>query len=260
MDECPQLWIAVRAARRAGEELQARFTSSRPSRAGGNSGREPPHERRAEEIVLAEIRQHFPDDNVISEPSRRSFATEPRWIVDPLDGIVNFGVRIPHYATSIAFEGGHRRDVSVVYHVPTDTVFTAIEDGGAYANGRPLSVSETDTLSAALVATGFDQATMDAQTTTEFQALVTKTCGVRRFGSAAAELAMVAAGQFDAFFERQLSVWDTAAGALLVEEAGGEVTRIEAMDGDNSEMILASNADIHRDVVALVTSGAVPTE
>jgi len=167
---------------------------------------------------------------------------------------------IPHYSVSIAFEGVSATDIGVVYHVPSETMFTAIEDGGAYANGHPISLSSATDLSNTLVVTGFDTASMQAPEYNKFLTLLEVTQGVRRFGSAAGELAMVAAGQFDAFFERKLSVWDTAAGVMLVEEAGGQVTRIKALDGNNSEMVLASNEAVHQKLVTLVSSGVDPAK
>ncbi|MFC7196434.1 inositol monophosphatase family protein [Halosimplex aquaticum] len=137
-------------------------------------------------------------------------------------------------------------------------MFTAVEGHGAYANGEPLSLSETSELSNALVVTGFDAASVHDRDFETFRSLVSMTQGVRRFGSAASELAMVAAGRFDAFFERMLSVWDTTAGALIVEEAGGEVTRVELFTDGNEEVILAPNAQIHRELVVLFSSGITP--
>jgi myo-inositol-1(or 4)-monophosphatase len=212
----------------------------------------------AEAAIVDRVLTEFPDHNIVSEESSPEFTTKPRWIVDPIDGTTNYLNGIPHYAVSIAYQGVRSPDVGIVYHVPTDTMFTAVEGEGAYANGHPLSLSETSSLSEALVVTGFDPATMQSQEFEQFRQLLSVTQGVRRFGSAASEVSMVAAGQFDAFFERMLSVWDTAAGVLLVEEAGGEVTRIKFIDGQNSEMVLASNRQLHQDLVTLVSSGTVP--
>lgn len=255
----PHLWTAVRAARRAGDTLASYTIEPDEFRHKADGDIVTEADRAAERAILEELRTQFPDHDVISEERSPEFTTKPRWIVDPLDGTTNFLNGVPHYSVSIAFEGVRAADVGIVYHVPTETMFTATEGEGAYVNGRPLSLSTTADLSDALIVTGFDPASMDAQDFGHFRSLLAETQGVRRFGSAAGELAMVAAGQFDAFFERMLSVWDTTAGVLIVDEAGGEVTRIEALDGDNSEMILASNPHLHRDLVALVSSGAVPS-
>lgn len=256
----PQLWAAVRAARRAGEELQSSSLPSDQFRYKNNGDIVTKTDERVEEVILEELLYQFPDHNVVSEESSPEFTTKPRWIIDPIDGTTNFLNGIPHYSVSIAFEGVSATDIGIVYHVPSETMFTAIEDGGAYANGHPISLSSATDLSNTLVVTGFDTASMQAPEYNKFLTLLEVTQGIRRFGSAAGELAMVAAGQFDAFFERKLSVWDTAAGVMLVEEAGGQVTRIKALDGNNSEMVLASNEAVHQKLVTLLSSGVDPTK
>ncbi|GAB3672928.1 inositol monophosphatase family protein [Halopiger thermotolerans] len=248
----PHLWAALLAARRGAEAL-ASWDEHHTDRA---AGQEPARtcDLATEKAILNELERHFPEHNVISEERYPGFATKPRWIVDPLDGRINYLNGIPHYSVSIAFEGTGAADVSVVYHIPSDKLFTAIEGQGAYLNGRPISVSDTATLSDALVVTGFDPTTIKEQSFDQFRSLLDRTQGVRRFGSAATELAMVATGQFDIFFERVLSVWDTAAGIQIIEEAGGEITRIEQLDGSNREMVLASNPQIHQEAVSLISS------
>lgn len=252
----PQLWTAVRAARRAGEALSAHSPTGAESHERTSETTE--SDLVAERAILDVIGETFPEHNTVSEESSPVYTAKPRWIIDPLDGTTNFVNGVPHYAVSIAFEGAGTEDVGVVYHVPTDTTFAAVEGRGAYADGRPLSLSETSDLSNALVVTGFDAASVHDRDFETFRTLVAMTQGVRRFGSAASELAMVAAGRFDAFFERMLSVWDTTAGALIVEEAGGEVTRVELFTDGNEEVILASNAQIHRELVVLFSSGSAP--
>ncbi|WP_135663774.1 inositol monophosphatase family protein [Halorhabdus rudnickae] len=258
MERYPQLWAALLAVRRGAEVLATHPPrTATPGPSGPTSTAE--YERPVGEAILTELDRHFPEQAVVSDELSPEFATKPRWVVDPLDGSVNYRNGVPHYSISIAFEGNQAKDVGVVYYGPTETVFTAVEGEGAFADGTPLSVSETRSVSEALVATGFDPMTMEAQDLTQFRAFIDRTQGVRRLGSAAAELSMVAAGYFDVFFERMLRVWDTAAGTLLVEEAGGEVTRIERLDGDNSEMVLASNPHIHRELVSLVSGGSAST-
>lgn len=252
MEQQPHLWAAVLAARRGAEALSTKPTNIVERCHTDSTAADPV--LIAEEAILTELQRHFPEHNVISEERSPEFATKPRWIVDPLDGTINYLNGVPHYSISIAFEGASTRDVSVVYHVSSETMFAAVEGEGSFANGERISVSETDCVEDALVVTGFDPTTMRAEDFERFRSFIERTQGVRRFGSAAAELAMVAAGQFDVFFERMLSVWDTAAGTHIVEEAGGEVTRIERLNGSNSEMVLASNEQIHRDLVALISS------
>ncbi|MDL0131897.1 inositol monophosphatase family protein [Halobacterium salinarum] len=252
----PKLWTGVRAARRAGDALRAYDDDSFAYKTNGDVVTDA--DRLAERTVLDELEREYADHNIVTEESSPNFTPKPRWIIDPIDGTTNFLNGVPHYAVSIAFQGTHAADVGVVYHVPTDTMYTAVEGEGAYADGEPMALSETESLSNALLVTGFDEATMQAQHFEQFRSLLSVAQGVRRLGSAASELAMVASGSADAFFERMLSVWDTAAGVLIVEEAGGEVTRIKMVDGENSEMVLASNGHLHRDLVTLVSTGTVP--
>lgn len=245
------LWIAVRAAHRAGEALSSYSPSAESHFALNDTTKS---DLVAERVILDEIKQKYPDHNIISEEKFPEFKEKPRWIIDPLDGTVNFLNRIPHYAISIAFEGIGSNNVGVVYHVPSNTTFAAIENRGAYANGADLTLSTTSELSNALLVTGFAPSIMRDEEFGEFQSLLNETQGIRRFGSAASELAMVSAGQFDAFFERMLSPWDTAAGSLIVEEAGGKVTRIEILDDSNNEIILASNESLHQELISLIAS------
>ncbi|WP_135365042.1 inositol monophosphatase family protein [Halosimplex halophilum] len=247
------LWTGVRAARLAGDLLSEEFFDRGNPSTVETDDRD--IDRWIEERVIAVINREFPDHNIVSEESNPEFAVQPRWIIDPLDGSINLRNGIPHFAISIAFQGAREPDVGIVYHVPSDTMYTAVEGEGAYANGRPLSTSDTADVSEAVVVTGFDPATMRASDFQQFQSLLAETGGVRRFGSAASELSMVAAGQFDAFFERMLSMWDTAAGTMIVEEAGGKVTRVDLVN-DNNEMILASNEELHRDLIVLISSKA----
>lgn len=247
------LWTGVRAARLAGDSLSEEFFH-RGNPATVEVGDED-IDRWIEKRIISVIGREFPDHNIVSEESRPEFAVQPRWIIDPLDGSINLRNGIPHFAISIAFQGIREPDVGIVYHVPSDTMYTAVEGEGAYANGQRLSPSETADVSDAVVVTGFDPATMRESDFQHFQSFLAETRGVRRFGSAASELSMVAAGQFDAFFERMLSMWDTAAGTMIVEEAGGKVTRVDLIN-DNNEMILASNEELHQDLIVLISSKA----
>jgi hypothetical protein len=145
----PQLWTAVRAARRAGEALSSYAPT--PDESGERPDATTESDRVAERAILSVIEEAFPEHNIVSEESSPVYTTKPRWIIDPLDGTANFVNGVPHYAVSIAFEGTGTADAGVVYHVPTDTVYTAVEGHGAFADGQPLSLSETAELSNALV-------------------------------------------------------------------------------------------------------------
>ena len=178
-----------------------------------------------------------------------------RWIVDPLDGTTNFLHGVPHFAISIALERDRQPHAGVVYNPATDELFWAEKGEGAYLNDRRLRVSNRRDLSECLFACGLPFAGRPgrARALEETDRVLEKTAGVRRFGAAALDLAYVAAGRFDAFWERGLNSWDVAAGAIIVREAGGLVSEIEG--GPKflaSGSILAANSEIHEQAKSLV--------
>jgi myo-inositol-1(or 4)-monophosphatase len=155
------------------------------------------------------------------------------WIIDPLDGTANFVHGLPHYSVSLALADGKEVLIGVVYNICTKDVFWAIKNGGAFRNGRKISVSNNETFGQSLFATGFPYYKFEEMEKyiQILESLMQKTHGLRRFGSAALDLAYVAAGMFDGFFEYNLNAWDMAAGVLLVTEAGGKVSDFSG--GDN---------------------------
>ncbi len=207
----------------------------------------------AEAIIRARIAEVFPGDAVLGEEDDGAVVgVAPEagrlWVVDPLDGTTNFAHGIPPYSVSIALYEAGAPTMGVVYDVAHDELFTAVAGGGCFVDGRPAGVSETKEMRQALIGTGFpyrDYRYMAGYMET-FEKVARAARGVRRHGSAAVDLAWVACGRFDAFFEAGLSPWDMAAGALLVREAGGRVDGMPAgvepvWDG----AIVASNAGIH---------------
>ncbi|MEM8771913.1 MAG: inositol monophosphatase family protein [Pseudomonadota bacterium] len=178
-----------------------------------------------------------------------------RWIVDPLDGTSNYLHGLPQFAISIALERDRQPYAGVIYNPATDELFWAEKGEGAWLNDRRIRVSGRRELSECLFATGLPFAGRPgrAEALAETDRVLEKTAGVRRFGSAALDLAFVAAGRFDAYWERGLNAWDVAAGAVLVREAGGLVSEIEG--GRNfifGESIIAGNAEIFDQATALV--------
>jgi len=201
----------------------------------------------------ARIAERFPTHVVVGEEGSGGGAPPAgrfRWIVDPIDGTTNFAHGIALFCVSIALEIDGALSVAVVYDPVGDELFTAERGGGARLNGIPLRVSRCDTLIDSLLVTGFpysvEKRTRQVQV---FGALLNRTRGVRRLGSAALDLCYVAAGRFDAFWEEHLHAWDIAAGALIVAEAGGRVTNYadQPLDVFGGE-ILASNGPIHEAV------------
>ncbi|MGV1100222.1 inositol monophosphatase family protein [Thiovibrio sp. JS02] len=209
----------------------------------------------AERTVL-EILRGFPGEiGVLAEESHASYEQIPAgpvWIIDPLDGTTNFAHGFPIFAVSIAYADGPTSKAGVVYLPMQDELFCACQGGGAWLNGKPMRVSEVSALAKSLLATGFPYA-IESEVEGVVAALrrfLTRTQGVRRAGAAAVDLAYLAAGRTDGFWEINLRPWDTAAGILLVSEAGGAVSTLAG--GQYSPYIpelLASNGRIHREMV-----------
>lgn len=204
----------------------------------------------AEKAIIERIRDDFPDDAIVAEESASSEQEGRRWIIDPLDGTVNFVHGHPFACVSIGLVDGNGPAVGVVHAPFLTEEFTALRGGGAFLNGRPLRVSRVEELSRALLATGFPFKAGKGDPDIYFRLiadLVTSTHGIRRAGAAALDLAYVAAGRVDAFFEIGLAPWDIAAGLLLVTEAGGRTSGWPGgeLDPLATGSIIASNSSIH---------------
>ena len=220
--------IAVRAARRAGELIVRslnRVDSSQVSAKGRNDFVSEV-DRAAEREIMASIRRSYPQHAFLAEESGQSGEGETVWIVDPLDGTTNFLHGFPVFAVSIACQHKGRLEHAVVYDPMRQELFTASRGAGAHLDNRRIRVSRQRTLDGALVATGFPY-----RANTRFidcylsmlRTVMLSTAGIRRPGAAALDLAYVAAGRVDAFWEIGLNAWDTAAGTLLIQEAGGRI-------------------------------------
>lgn len=213
-------------------------------------------DKTAEEYIIGRLSKLLPNAGFITEEEMiPNSSKEYNWIIDPLDGTTNFIHGIPVYAVSIALQHHHKIVAGVVYEINRDECFSAFAEGGATLNGQKIQVTTIDTLNETLVATGFPYTKFEKidQYLSVLQELMLKTRGVRRLGSAAVDLAYVACGRFDAFFEYNLNAWDVAAGALLVQEAGGMVTDFKK--GNNyifGKEIIATNASIHPSVYQIV--------
>ncbi|HEX3247430.1 MAG TPA: inositol monophosphatase family protein [Chloroflexota bacterium] len=204
----------------------------------------------AEAAIVAPIRSVFPDHQVLAEEGTTG-GRDPnhRWIIDPLDGTTNYSHGQPPFAVSVAYEHEGRVQVGVIYDPTQDELFVAERGGGATLNGRPLHVSNVSVLRRALLATGFPYERERLPLALgQFGAFAHRSQAIRRIGSAALDLAYVAAGRFDAYWESSIRAWDIAAGILLVEEAGGTISDIYGAPLDlNSEAltVLASNSVLH---------------
>lgn len=210
-----------------------------------------------EEMLKKELAELLPGSDFLAEESAKE--TEPgdmTWIIDPLDGTTNFAHGLPFVANSIALWNRDRVVLGVVNLPLMGEMFSALEGSGAYLNGDRISVSGASTLEASLLATGFPYAIEDHLDTVikHLKTLLPLTRGIRRPGAAALDLAYVACGRYDGFYESALNPWDTAAGWLLVKEAGGRVSEYEA-DCEYSfasKTILATNGHIHDDLSGLL--------
>ena len=210
-------------------------------------------DRNSETLILERIRARWPQHNVMGEEGARiESGSDYRWYVDPLDGTTNFAHGFPVFCISLALEYKGRRIVGVVYDPTRDEMFAAEEGSGARLNGEKIQVSKVANLAESLVATGFPSHKRHQNPNIFFYHQITlRTHGVRRAGSAALDLCCVACGRFDAFWEFNLNPWDTAAGVLLVEEAGGRVSDFKGGPFRiDSRETLASNGLLHDALLA----------
>jgi len=210
----------------------------------------------AEAAVIAIVRRAYPDHSILAEESGLSEQrSEHRWIIDPLDGTTNYSHAYPQFCVSIAYERRGRLEVGVVYDAYKKECFTARRGHGARLNSRAIGVSKVKKLDVALLGTGFpyDRRERRRYYLSFWEAFMMRVQGVRRTGSAALDLAWVACGRIDGFWEFGLRPWDVAAGALIVTEAGG---RVGNMDGTRLDIdarnILATNGSIHRAMLATI--------
>jgi len=254
----PLLNIAVRAARRAGEVIVRSLVrlESLDVATKGRNDFVSEVDRAAERVIIEEIRRLHPGHAFLAEESGASGSNETVWIIDPLDGTTNFLHGFPVFAVSIACEVRGRLEHAVVWDPMRQELFTASRGGGAHLENRRMRVSGLRGLDGALIATGFpfrdDSPDVDAYLAM-FRAVMLRTAGIRRPGAAALDLAYVAAGRVDGFWEMGLKPWDTAAGALLVQEAGGRIGRVgggeyQHQHGD----VVAANPRVYEALLALL--------
>ncbi|MEM6697203.1 MAG: inositol monophosphatase family protein [Bacteroidota bacterium] len=204
-------------------------------------------DRQAEAMLVKDLQALLPHSTFITEEDTvENQESEYTWIIDPLDGTTNFLFGIPHFAVSVALQHQGEMVIGIVYHPSLGECFCATKDGGAFVNDTPIKVRAAKELKEALVATGmpFNNLEQVDQTLAFIRYWKQHTRGVRRLGSAALDLAYVAAGRFDAYVEWGLNAWDIAAGVLLVEEAGGKVSDLKGGKNylKNGEVIAASSA------------------
>jgi myo-inositol-1(or 4)-monophosphatase len=205
-------------------------------------------DRNSEKLILSRVRKEWPDHDIMAEEGGRvETGSDYKWYIDPLDGTTNFAHGFPVFCVSLAIDYQGRRAAGVVYDPTRDEMFEAERGKGAYLNGRGIHVSRVDNLGECLLATGFPSQKRHKNPNIHFYHQITlKSHGVRRAGSAALDLCCVAAGRFDGFWEFNLNPWDTAAGVLMIEEAGGRVSDFAGgpFQIDSRETV-ASNGLVH---------------
>jgi myo-inositol-1(or 4)-monophosphatase len=250
----PLLNIAVRAARRAGD-LIVRNVDRVPSLGVRSKSRNDfvsEVDHLAERDIIETIRRTHPDHGFLGEESGRSGGDEFLWIIDPLDGTTNFLHGFPVFAVSIAVQYRGRMEHAVVYDPMRQELFTASRGDGAQLDGRKIRVSKQPALEGALIGTGFPYRA-NARWMDEYLSMLRlvmeRTAGIRRPGAASLDLAYLAAGRLDGFWEIGLNAWDTAAGTLLITEAGGRVGTLTGGEYRQSGNIIAGSPKVFDEMV-----------
>ncbi|MFY9802725.1 MAG: inositol monophosphatase family protein [Candidatus Acidiferrales bacterium] len=247
------LEVALAAAREAGAVLLAEHSRPQKISYKGDVDLVTETDKRSEAIVVGRLRREFPDHRIVAEEGSGGAvgASRYEWHVDPLDGTTNFAHGYPCFAVSIGLLEDGQPLVGVVFNSVSDELFSASRGEGAYLNGKPIRVSEMQKLATSLVSTGFPTHNRAANVNIHYYWQFTlRSHGVRRDGSAALDLCSVACGRFDAFWEFGLHSWDTAAGILMVTEAGGKVTNMQGGEyRAGGPDLLVTNGHIHAEML-----------
>jgi myo-inositol-1(or 4)-monophosphatase len=247
------LEVAIAAAARASVYLRAAMDGPRTIRHKGVVDLVTEHDLASEEILRTDLRAAFPDWGLLCEESGTDGRTDVRWIVDPIDGTTNFAHGLPIFAIAVALEVEGVVEVAVVDAPRLGNVWTAARGEGAFRDGQRIHVSTMPRLDQAFLATGFpyDRRTTAEDNLAEFGKMQRTAQAVRRCGAAVLDLAWLAQGSFDGYWEGKLKPWDWATGALLVAEAGGRVTdRTGAAFSHHGKVLVASNGLIHDELLA----------
>ena len=227
--------IAVRAARRAGELMIRQLNRLESLEITEKSRNEYVTEvdRIAEDAIIEVIYDHYPDHSILAEESGQRGSNEYQWIIDPLDGTTNYIHGFPVFAVSIAVTHNGQLEHGVVYDPLRQEIFTASRGQGAQVDGRKIRVSKRPSMQHSLIATGFPYRGNKEHLDDYLEMLksvISVSAGIRRPGSAALDLCYVAAGRVDGFWELGLNIWDIAAGALMIKEAGGRISDFHGTD------------------------------
>jgi myo-inositol-1(or 4)-monophosphatase len=250
------LATAAEAALRAGAIQRSRYGQKVEIQHKGEIDLVTEVDRACEQAIVGLLRERFPGHDIVTEETAIDrTGSRHVWFVDPLDGTTNFAHGYPFFCASVALTEDGQRVVGAVYDCVKDELFTAERGVGAFLNGRRLKVSGAATLNDALLITGFpyDLRTDPAHALRLFNALIPHARAIRRDGAAALDLAYVAAGRVDGFFEESLRPWDMMAGALMVEEAGGRVTRFDGSPVDlRADQVVAAGAALQARILDIL--------
>jgi myo-inositol-1(or 4)-monophosphatase len=254
--------LARRLARGAGDLLVEKSRTSFEISKKGRVNLVTEADLAAEELIVSRILEHFPHHGILAEErggSNKEAAFQ--WVIDPLDGTTNFAHGYPVYCVSIGLECDGRMVAGVVHNPILNESFTAIAGEGAFLNGEPIHVSTKEALEDCLLCTGFSYQMEEIESNLRcFNYMMKHARSVRRDGSAALDLCNVACGRFDGFWELSLHAWDVAAGSLILEEAGGRVSRFDSSPASiRDRECLATNGRIH-DMVSEILTAVLPSE
>lgn len=252
--------FAIQTARDAGRLLAARFGRSLRVSNKSEIDLVTESDLASERLIIDRIKTHYPRHAILAEESGANAPTgdgaqsEWRWVIDPLDGTTNYTHGYPCFCVSMGLEYKGRPHLGVIYDPIRDEMFSAERGLGASLNGKRIQVSQNPTLSSALLCTGFPYDVRErSEFARHFTNFIMNAQGVRRDGAAALDLAYVAAGRFDGFWEEGLKPWDVAAGVLMIEEAGGRVSNYRGEPFDiQTPPILASNGLIHEEMMRIL--------
>ncbi|RPJ17746.1 MAG: inositol monophosphatase [Desulfobacteraceae bacterium] len=248
--------VGIKAAYRGAEILRANFGKKCKIQKKGAKDLLTESDTGSERLIIDTIKKAFPSHGILAEESgSHNNDAEYMWIIDPLDGTTNFAHHIGLFAVSIAFSIKGDITAGMVLNPITGELFTAVRGEGAELNGIPIFVSETASISESLLVTGFPYNIKDIikPMETRFFNCLKPAQGIRRLGSAALDLCFVASGRFEGFWEENLKPWDTAAGLIIVREAGGEISDFSGSSYNiYKNEILATNGKIHKEMLELL--------
>jgi len=250
------LMASEEAARKAGRLLKENINKSDEIYYKGAVDLVTPFDTKAQRTIFDHLSSFFPDHDYLAEEGlSQNKGAEMRWIIDPLDGTTNYAHHYPVFTISIALERKSEIVLGLVYDPMREEMFSALKGKGAFLNGKKISVSDIDELDKSLLATGFpyDVRISHKNNILHFNNFIIRAQGIRRCGSAAMDLCYVACGRYDGFWELKLKPWDTAAGVLIVREAGGQVSDFRGGEFSISgSEILATNGSIHQQMADIL--------